>query len=572
MKNRKRVLCGCVVGWFLVSSFTVSGKDIGQEHVYHEPIDGIRIAWDYSTLQFLAERGGYARMLRLADNSIAAVYEDWALHKEAGAYGNVVLIRSFDEGKTWSDPQVLFPYFYKTNPSNGKTTLVGMYNAEIYQLKNGDLLAGADYRPRTPEVTPFAIAVRKSTDNGKTWGDIKVLYGNEPRFGDGCWEPSFLELPSGEVQVYFANENNFIHSNEQEISVVSSFDGGDTWGKPRRVSFRAGHRDGMPVARVIGDEIVVVIEDNKTGNFRPYTVRTKLTGNWEQPVLADSPWREYCLVDSLDPDVIMGAPYLLKLPSGETLLSYQSTQGGRPSRVDSQIMQVTIGDKSARHFGRTTQPFPLSAGQQSMWNSIALWNAETVAAVGQVRLERVNRPAFILGHILSDIQVKGKKVDSFPIFVGAKTSANLKVGVGNSKSKLYIKCLVSDSVLVKAPSGTQKGDGVYLSIDNRNASLMQPGESTYKIWCSVTGECMLWKGEQKSWKRISSSGVKVKTNFLKGGYELCVTLSKKKMGINAEDIRLGAGFSNYTSMNDGTTEYMVHGDINASYTWIKVSL
>ena len=511
-------------------------------------------------------------MLRLADNSIAAVYEDWALHKEAGAYGNVVLIRSFDEGKTWSDPQVLFPYFYKTNPSNGKTTLVGMYNAEIYQLKNGDLLAGADYRPRTPEVTPFAIAVRKSTDNGKTWGDIKVLYGNEPRFGDGCWEPSFLELPSGEVQVYFANENNFIHSNEQEISVISSFDGGDTWGKPRRVSFRAGHRDGMPVARVIGDEIVVVIEDNKTGNFRPYTVRTKLTDNWEQPVLADSPWREYCLVDSLDPDVIMGAPYLLKLPSGETLLSYQSTQGGRPSRVDSQIMQVTIGDKSARHFGRTTQPFPLSAGQQSMWNSIALWNAETVAAVGQVRLERVNRPAFILGHILSDIQVKGKKVDSFPIFVGAKTSANLKVGVGNSKSKLYIKCLVSDSVLVKAPSGTQKGDGVYLSIDNRNASLMQPGESTYKIWCSVTGECMLWKGEQKSWKRISSSGVKVKTNFLKDGYELCVTLSKKKMGINAEDIRLGAGFSNYTSMNDGTTEYMVHGDINASYTWIKVSL
>ena len=338
------------------------------------------------------------------------------------------------------------------------------------------------------------------------------------------------------------------------------------------MSFRAGHRDGMPVARVIGDEIVVVIEDNKTGNFRPYTVRTKLTDNWEQPVLADSPWREYCLVDSLDPDVIMGAPYLLKLPSGETLLSYQSTQGGRPSRVDSQIMQVTIGDKSARHFGRTTQPFPLSAGQQSMWNSIALWNAETVAAVGQVRLERVNRPAFILGHILSDIQVKGKKVDSFPIFVGAKTSANLKVGVGNSKSKLYIKCLVSDSVLVKAPSGTQKGDGVYLSIDNRNASLMQPGESTYKIWCSVTGECMLWKGEQKSWKRISSSGVKVKTNFLKDGYELCVTLSKKKMGINAEDIRLGAGFSNYTSMNDGTTEYMVHGDINASYTWIKVSL
>ena len=30
--------------------------------------------------------------------------------------------------------------------------------------------------------------------------------------------------------VYFANENNFTQSNEQEVSVISSIDNGDTWG------------------------------------------------------------------------------------------------------------------------------------------------------------------------------------------------------------------------------------------------------------------------------------------------------------------------------------------------------
>lgn len=70
------------------------------------------------------------------------------------------------------------------------------------------------------------------------------------------------------MHVYFANENNFTQSNEQEVSVISSTDNGDTWG----YSYRANCWNEMSLGRVIKDEIVV-IEDNNIGNFRPYTVR-----------------------------------------------------------------------------------------------------------------------------------------------------------------------------------------------------------------------------------------------------------------------------------------------------------
>src|SRR5690606_25097111 len=75
-----------------------------------------------------------ARLLRLADQSIIVITEDYL--------GNAFLIRSYDEGDTWTDPFAVFTQ--KTINS----TVVNMANPEIIQLANGDILVACNYRPK----------------------------------------------------------------------------------------------------------------------------------------------------------------------------------------------------------------------------------------------------------------------------------------------------------------------------------------------------------------------------------------------------------------------------------------
>src|SRR5690606_30518015 len=155
---------------------------------------------------------------------------------------------------------------------------------------------------------------------------------------------AFLQLPDGTLQVYFANEKPYTATDEQEISVLVSVDNGYTWSsEAQTVSFRPGRRDGMPVPLVVGDEILVAIEDNKVGQFKPYIVRTSIADNWKVPVGAESPMREYALRDSLPEEVYAGAPYLARLATGEVLLAYQTTKD-RSADWEKSIMEVAIGD------------------------------------------------------------------------------------------------------------------------------------------------------------------------------------------------------------------------------------
>lgn len=135
------------------------------------PVDGIRIGWDYSTLQQLSAKGGYPRSIRLQDHSVVAVYEDY----ETG----YAMRRSTDEGVTWSESVTLF-HSHKFMNEKG-STWIHIANSEIFQLANGDLLAACNYRPKTAEIAPFAIVIRRSTDNGVTWSDPQVVYEAQPR-------------------------------------------------------------------------------------------------------------------------------------------------------------------------------------------------------------------------------------------------------------------------------------------------------------------------------------------------------------------------------------------------------
>jgi len=325
----------------------------------------VGIEWDKNSLVLVREGACYARMIRLHSGDILSCYD---------VAGRIHVNRSLDEGRTWDSET------FVAAADAGSAT-----NAEILQLHNGWILLSFNQRPVGPSgeagKNPFAIKLCVSKDGGRSWSGPQTLFEADVVWENGCWEPAQIQLPDGEVQLFFANESPYRESNEQEISLMRSKDNGLTWSEPERIIFRSGHRDGMPVPLVLldGKGVVVAIEDNGMGGvlFQPAIVHTDLEDNWTSgTVTGDSPKRRWAFPNQPIAQISGGAPYIRQLSSGETLLSYQAMKPGFVSQ-----MVVYIGDSEAVDFDHKTEPFGLPAKENGLWNSLFIKESDTVTAI-----------------------------------------------------------------------------------------------------------------------------------------------------------------------------------------------
>src|SRR5699024_7847275 len=138
---------------------------------------------------------------------------------------------------------------------------------------------------------------------------------------------------------------------------------------PEVASFRSGHRDGMPVPLVIPElnKVLFSIEDNGGADFKPYIIRNSFQENWQTPVKGNSVNRDYALTKHFTNDVYAGAPFLVRLKNGLTLLSFQSSEG-RNEKWDLSCMNVAIGDSTGRNFKNLTVPFKIPLNKYGLWN------------------------------------------------------------------------------------------------------------------------------------------------------------------------------------------------------------
>lgn len=316
-----------------------------------------RIEWDASTQHLLEPNGVYARMTRLRDGSLLACSQ---------SKKSVVVLRSEDDGKSWSAPIIVTTY----QPGVAA-------NPDLCALEDGSVLAFWNERP-VPDngEHKFTIRVSRSTDNGKTWqpGEEPVFVGGNA-FATACWEPSAVQMPDKEVRLFFAHEL----PGQQEILTMTSRDAGETWSSPKQVSLRPGRRDGMPVPCLLKDgRLVFSIEDNGIAGqdrphppFRPTIVDPSAKDRWM--ALAQAP----------DDKSNVAAPYLTRLPSGETLLAVQSNEDEHRWHR----MAVYVGDEQARGFTNRSLPFGLPPNSNSEWNALCVLDNHHLIALTSATIQ-----------------------------------------------------------------------------------------------------------------------------------------------------------------------------------------
>ena len=483
-----------------------------QAQDYHS---GIRIGWDYRTQKFVSG-GAYGRLKVLSDGRQAFVYDE----------GGTCKIRFRRAGsRTFSSATVV------ATPPSGS----GYTNCELLELADGTLMYAYNERING---TGIKIKVKYSVNAGHSWIQEQTLVevkeseyiADEGYYG--VWEPAMIQLPSGEVQLFYASEYQ-VPGHDQKIVMLRSLSADESgiriW-EPQGVdvSYTVGYRDGMPVPLVLQNNkgIVFAIEDDGYGGgFQPGILYSTMRDNWTSGVRYGDSSNRWVAITSGEPRG-GGAPYIIQLNSGETLLSTQTNyfNDQRGAALDDMYKNrpfVYIGDGSARNFSRYSIPFPFldEPDQGGVWNSLCQIDDSTVVCVSDVHGHPTQGGLWMVdGHIMHPLSAfsmpDGTALEQIvweplmsDVFVGAQTQAQMHVASCWSADSLFLHFVVDDRHLrsgaADAPVWDTDGIEFYCDMQNRTTDNVPTGAVKYLV--NIDGGTLVTRMTAQGWTDVEAS-------------------------------------------------------------------
>ena len=537
----------------------------------HEPYTTSRIFWDMGSRQTLFQGALYARMKELQDGRLIAV---------TNISDNIVVSFSSNKGLSWTTPATI-----ATHPN-----MQHLFDAEVVQLSDGTIIIPYNIGTNQPysDDRHYGVQLNISTDNGHSWGNPITVYTAGPDFGTGCWEPAILELPSGELHLYFSDESPFPgNNNDQCIQLTRSFDKGRTWSNVETISYRPGARDGMPVPVIIGDSIIVTIEDSQWPGeltFVPVTLRSSIEENWRGITIPATSNRRNQVIDySWTPRTWGGAPYLCVLPWGETVLSRQAYH--ESGSYDIMNQYVYIGDEQARGFKAISQPFPDNAESKVSveWNSIAVVDTGVVIALGGVGAKgAVNR------HV--DI-VRGYPMREFKAWYGTPTvdgtigsgeyhtkqATQVKMGTNTIGERVYADFSYDEQNLyfaIRVYDSTPNNEGssvdcVHLLLDPHNLCETVPAAGVIDITLRTDGTYLFQEGRNYLWTTFEPAApLDMQVNLASRFYTIEAAIPWKALGHEAppQQQRMGMAIE-VQDRREGKTLVETMPDVKRGQSW-----
>lgn len=460
--------------------------------------------------------------------------------------------------RNWAEPKQLFSPYSVIN-GGGERDTRAFSSTDALVLQNGDVLAFTSYRAvygYNYYDDSNGIVMKRSTDGGLTWGEEQEI------FKGSTWEPYGLQLPSGEIHVYFTHCIPLV--GDSGTSLLRSSDNGHTWtsqckiirqlgGETRDGSDTPVYTDQMPVARLIcgSDKIVVALEsrfkiDGVDNNL--YISMAWSDDNWSKTLTGS----ETGPAERQDNLFRGGGPYISQFTSGETVLTYNIGN----------ILYSRLGNAQGANFADVS-PYPVfNLIDKGFWNATEIVGSHAIAAVFRwVYPEdtedacRLKIGKMILNHRVdaprATVSVDGWNIDwvenTDALFMGSESQAQAAYRFAHDDDYLYVlveklddEVKSSDNILLMFHSGSGVG-------------------SPLKINFTVDDTCHA--------VAVDRTDVVTETHFSNRGYVIEAAIPKKLLNVRDDTVRVNA------EMVDAGTIDTWNGLTSRNYSkWLPIRL